>query len=144
MEFGTEKGTMKNEKWNCLIRKKIRTFGEKENCEYFRILEAGNIKQTDERKRSSSKEWKTSQKQTLCQKSHQRNKYLGCLACIICSGLFLNWIKEELRNMDKWTIKLVMVHKTLHLRDGMDKLYVTGNKGGKELTRIEYCVHRAI
>ena len=47
----------------------------------------------------------------------------GCPPCKKL-GLFLKWMKEELREMDQRTSKLMTMHKTLHLRDDIDRLYM--------------------
>ena len=38
------------------------------------------------------------------------------------SGFFLNWMREEVRNNNQTTRKLMMIHKTLHPRDDVDIL----------------------
>ena len=47
------------------------------------------------------------------------------------SGPFLNWTREELRNVDIRTRKLVSRYKALHPRDDIDRLYVTRKEGGR-------------
>ena len=46
--------------------------------------------------------------------------------------------------MDQRTRKLVTVHKALHPRDDVDKLYVSRKEGGRGLTSIEYSVDASI
>ena len=61
-------------------QKRMWTLGEKEN--YLEILEVDSTK--DERKnkkRVNQKCLKTSRKQALHQKSHQKNRHLGCISC---------------------------------------------------------------
>ena len=38
-------------------------------------------------------------------------------------GIFLKWTREELKQMDQKTGKLMMMHKALHPRDGVDRIY---------------------
>ena len=56
---------------------------------------------------------------------------------IRCSGLFLNWTRERLKNMTHGTRKLISMHKSLQLRNNINSLYVTWKEGGKALTSIE-------
>ena len=49
--------------------------------------------------------------------------------CVRYSGLFLKWLRKELRQMDQRTRKLMPVHKTLYSRDSIDRLYVLRKKG---------------
>ena len=52
-------------------------------------------------------------------KPYQRNKYL-----VRYSGPFLKWTRDELTQMDRRTRKLMTMHKALHPRDDVDRLYV--------------------
>ena len=51
------------------------------------------------------------------------------------SGPFLKWTRVELKQMDQGTRKLITMHKALHPRDDVDRLYVST---GKKRT----CEHR--
>ena len=42
--------------------------------------------------------------------------------------------------MNQSTRKLTTAHKVLHLRDGIDRFYMSRKEGGKRLARIEVCV----
>ena len=53
------------------------------------------------------------------------------------SGPFLKWTREELKQMDQRTKKLMTMHKALHQRDDVDRLYVSKKEGGKRLASIE-------
>ena len=70
-------------------QERIRMLGEKENCIYLGILKADTIKSRDDRKnnKSTSDEQKTSRKQVLRKKTHQRNKHLGSSPCKIFGTL---------------------------------------------------------
>ena len=43
-------------------------------------------------------------------------------------GPFLKWTKEELKQMDLRTRKLMTMHLALHPRDDVDRLYVSRKK----------------
>ena len=53
------------------------------------------------------------------------------------SGLFLKWSREELKQMDQRTRKLMTIHKALHPRDTVDRLYVPRKERGRGLASIE-------
>ena len=60
------------------------------------------------------------------------------------SGPFLKWTREELKQMDQRTRKLMTMHKALHPRDDVDRLYVSIKEGGRGLARIENTVDASI
>ena len=49
------------------------------------------------------------------------------------SGPFLKWTREELKQMEQRTRKLMTMHKALHPRDDVDRLYVSRKQGGRGL-----------
>ena len=49
------------------------------------------------------------------------------------SGPFLKWTRDELKQMDQRTRKLMTIHKALHPRDIIDWLYVSRKEGGRGL-----------
>ena len=63
--------------------RKIRTLGKMKTYKYLGIFKADAIKQAEMKekilKRVTQKNEKTTQNQTIQQKSHQRDKYLDCL-----------------------------------------------------------------
>ncbi len=50
------------------------------------------------------------------------------------SGPFLKWTRDE---MDQIAKKLMTMHKALHPRDDVDRLYVSRKEGGRGLASIE-------
>ena len=60
------------------------------------------------------------------------------------SWTFLKWTRDELRQMDQRTRKLMTMHKALHPRDGEDRLYVPRKEGGRGLARIKDSVDASI
>ena len=97
---------------------------KKENHPYWRILEVNTIKQAEMEEKNlksvSQENKKTTRNQTLWQKSHQINERLGYPLCKI-----LGTIREELKQMDQRTRKLMTMHKALHPRDDVDRLHVS-------------------
>ena len=59
-------------------------------------------------------------------------------------GPFLKWTREELRQMDQRTRKLMTMHKALHLKDNVDRLYVPRKGGGRRLASIEDSIDTSI
>ena len=53
------------------------------------------------------------------------------------SGPFLKWTRDELRQMDQKTRKLMTMHKALHPRGNVDRLYVSRKEGGRRLASTE-------
>ena len=60
------------------------------------------------------------------------------------SGPFLKWTREELKPMDQRTRKLMAMHKALHPRDNVDRLYVSRKEGGRRLASIENSIDVSI
>ena len=60
------------------------------------------------------------------------------------SGPFLKWTREELKQMDQRTRKLITMHKALHPRDDVDRLYVSRKQVGRGLASIEDSVDASI
>ena len=119
---------------------KIRTLAENETYKYLGILEADTIKQV-EMKDKIQKEYLRRTRKLLETKLSCRNliKEINTWAVplIRYSGPFLKWIRDELRQMDQRTRKLMTMHKALHPRDDVDRLYVPRKEGGRALANIE-------
>ena len=60
------------------------------------------------------------------------------------SGPFLEWTRDELKQMDQRTRKLMTMHKVLHPRDDVDRLYVSRKEGGRGLASIEDTVDASL
>ena len=60
------------------------------------------------------------------------------------SGPFLKCTGDELKQMDQRTRKLMTMHKILHPRDEVDRLYVSRKEGGRGLACIEDSVDASI
>ena len=150
MEFGIEKCAllvMKSGKRHLTDgielsnQDKIRTLAENETYKYLGILEADTIKQ-GERKNKIQKEYLRRTSKLLETKISSRNPIKGintwAVSLIRYSGPFLKWTRDELRNMDQRTRKLMTMHKALHPRDDVDRLYVPRKEGGgRGLASIE-------
>ena len=60
------------------------------------------------------------------------------------SGPFLKWTRDELKQMDQRTKKLMTLHTALHSRNDVDRLYVSRKEGGRGLDSIEDNVDTSI
>ena len=151
MEFGIEKCVMlvmKSGKRHLTYgmelpdQDKIKTLAENETYKYLGILEADTIKQV-EIKEKIQKEYLRRTRKLLETKLSGRNLIKGintwAVPLVRYSGHFLKWTREELRQMDQRTRKLMTMHKALHARDDADRRYVPRKEGGRGLASIEDC-----
>ena len=130
-----------------LNQNKIRTLAENETYKYLGILEADTIKQV-EMKNKIQKEYLRRTRKLLDTKLSSRNLIKGintwAVSLVRYSGPFLKRAREELRQMDQRTRKLMTMHKALHLKDDVDRLYVPRKEGGRGLASIEDSVDTSI
>ena len=52
----------------------------------------------------------------------------------------IKWTKEELRNVDRKTRKLMNMHRALHPQADVDRLYIKRAEGGRGMISVEDCV----
>ena len=104
---------------------KIRTLAENEIYKYLGILKADTIKQA-EMKNKIKKKYPRKNRKLLETKLSCRNliKEINTWAVplVTYSGPFLKWTRDELKQMDPRTRKLMVMHKALHPRDDFDRL----------------------
>ena len=156
MEFGIEKCTMlamKSGKQQLTDgmeepnQDKIKTLAENETYKYLGILEADTIKQV-QMKDTIRKEYLRRTRKLLETKLSSRNLIKGIntwpVPQVRYSGPFLKWTRDELKQMDQRTRKLMTMHKALHPRDDVDRLYVSRKEGGRGLGSIEDTVDASI
>ena len=126
---------------------KIRTLGEKEMYKYLGILEADTIKQV-EMKDKIQKEYLRRTIKLLETELSSRNLIKGmniwAVFRVSYLGPFLKWTRDELKQMDQRTRKLLTMHKALHPRDVVDRPYISRKEGRRELARIEDSVQASI
>ena len=124
---------------------KIRTLGEKETHKYLEILEPDTIKQV-KMKDENQKEYLRRTRKLLEKKLSSRNLIKGistwAVLLVRYSGPFLKWTKDEFKQMDQRTRKLMTMHKALHPRDDVGRLYVSRKEGGRRLASIDASVQR--
>ena len=126
---------------------KIRTLGENETYKYLGILEADTIKQV-EMKDKIQKEYLRRTKKLLETKLSSWNLIKGTNTWAVplfrYSGHFLKLTRDELKQMDQRTRERMTMHKALHPRDDVDRLYVSRKEGGRGLVSIEDSVDTSI
>ena len=126
---------------------KIRTLEENETYKYLGILEADTIKQV-QIKDKIQKEYLRRTRKLFETKLSSRNLIKGintwAVPRVRYSGPFLKWTREELKQMDQRTRKLMTMHKALHPRDDVDRLYVSRKEEGRGLASIEDSVDASI
>ena len=102
---------------------RIRTLEENETYK----LEADTIKQV-QMKDLIRKEYLRKTRKLLETKLSSRNLIKGintwAVPLVRYSGPFLKWTREELKQIDQRTRKLMTIHKALHHRDKIDRLYL--------------------
>ena len=106
----------------------IRTLEEKETYKYLGILEADTVKQV-KMKDAIREEYLRRTRKQLETKLSSRNviKVINTRAVSLVrySGPFLKWTRDQLKQMDQRTRKLMTKHKALHPRNDVDRLYVS-------------------
>ena len=126
---------------------KIRTLEEKEAYKYLGIFEVDTIKQV-EMKDKIQKEYLRRIRKLLETKLSNRNLIKGintwAISLVTYAGPFLKWTWDELKQMDQRTRKLMTILKALHLRDDVDRLYISRKEEGGGLACIEDSVDTSI
>ena len=105
-------------------------------------MEADTIKQV-EMKDKIKKEYLRRTRKLLETKLSCRNLIKGintwAVPLIRYSGPFVKWTREELKQMDQRTRKLMTMLKAQHPRDNVDRLYISRKEEGRGLASIEDC-----
>ena len=126
---------------------KIWTLAENETYKYLGIFEADIIKQV-EMNNKIQKEYPRRTRKLFEKKLNSRNLIKGIntwpVPLVRYSEPFLKWTREELRQMDQRARKLMTMHKALHPRDDVDRLYVPRKEGGRGHASIEDSVDTSI
>ena len=59
------------------------------------------------------------------------------------SAAFIDWTKEELKELDRKTRKYLTIYNVLHPRDSVARSYLPQKLGGRGLCSVEDCVELA-
>ena len=110
-------------------------------------MEADTIKQV-EMKDKIQKEYLRRTRKLLEIKFSSRNLIKGihtwAVSLVRYSGPFPKWTRDELKQMDQRTRKLITMHRALHPRDDVDRQYVFRTERGRGLDSIEDSVNVSI
>ena len=76
---------------------------------------------------------------------NSRNKFRAvnayCLPIIRYTAGIVKWNVDDLRSMDRKTRKVLTMHRGLHPRSDVDRLYISRKKGGRGLKSVEDVVY---
>ena len=64
---------------------------------------------------------------------------MGCSNGLVEAGI-INWNKEELNKIDQQARKLLNMHRSLHPRSSVDRLYIPRAQEVRELLSVKECV----
>ena len=99
-------------------------------------------------KNTNRKEYLRRTRKLLEAKLSSRNLIKGintwAVPLVRYSGPFLKRTRDELKQMDQRTRKLMTMHKALHPRDDVDRLYASRKERGRGLASIEDTVDASI
>ena len=126
---------------------KIRTLGENETYKYLVIFEADTIKQVGMKDKIREEYLRRTRKLLEIEPSSRnfiKGRNTWVVPLVRYSGSFLKWTRDELKQMDQRTRKRMTMHKALHPRDDIDRIYVSRKKEGRGLASIEVSVDTSI
>ena len=99
-------------------------------------------------KKKIKKEYLRIARKLLGTKLYYRNFVKGINTWVVplvkYSGSFLKWNREQLKQIDQRTRKIMTIHKVLYPWDDVDRLYVSWREGGRWLASIEDSVDTSI
>ena len=124
----------------------IEKLDEQEGYKYLGILEADNFK-CKEMKNNLTKEYFRRVRKLLKTKLNGGNVIKGintwAVSLLRYTAAFVDWTKDELREIDRRTRKYLNMYKALHPRDSVARLYLPRNLGGRGLFSVEDCADKA-
>ena len=148
MEFGILKCAVvslqrgKEARWEGIQLLNGEEIGEVGGYKYLGVLELDKI-MCDEMKRKVKEVYQKRVK--LLMKSHLNGKNLfqalntWAISVIRYSAAFLDWTKEETKELDRWTRKQLIAGRALHSQSNMMRIYIKRRYGGRGLISVEEC-----
>ena len=107
---------------------------------YLGILQSDDNLQT-EVKTKARREYEQRVKQVLRSRLNGHNKMQAinayAIPVISYTGGIIDWTEEEKKDLDRRTRKLLTMHKGLHPRADVDRLYIPRKAGGRGLRKIK-------
>ena len=156
MEFGIDKCAMlvlkrgkfeRSEGIQLPDNEQIKSLGEKEGYKYLGILEADGVLEKD-MKEKLSKEYSRRVRKVFQSKLNGGNTIKAvntwAVSLLRYGAAFVSWTREELRDMDRKTRKMMNMNNALHPRDSVVRLYLPRKEGGRGLISVEDCVDQAV
>ena len=149
MEFGIEKCASLFIKRGKMVEKKgielpdgkvLEALKEGDGYKYLGILEAEQVLHGKMKENVQSEYFRRVRK-ILESKLNGGNLVKGintwAVSLIRYSASFLDWRTDDMKMMDRKTRKLMTMHKALHPRSNVDRVYLPRNRGGRGLMNIE-------
>ena len=148
MEFGILKCAVvslqrgKEARWEGIQLPNGEEIGEVGGYKYLGVLELDKI-MCDEMKRKVKEVYQKRVK--LLMKSHLNRKNLfqalntWAISVIRYSAAFLDWTKEETKELDRWTRKQLISGRALHPKPNVARIYIKRRYGGRGLISVEEC-----
>ena len=109
---------------------------------YLGVLELDKI-MCDEMKRKVKEVYQ--KRVTPLMKTHLNGKNLfqalntWAISVIRYSAAFLDWTKEETKELDRWTRKQLIAGRALHPKSNVMRIYIKRRYGGRGLISVEEC-----
>ena len=128
-------------------KNKIRTLGEKETYKYLGISEVDTIKQVEMEKRIKKEYLRRTRKlhkTKLCSRNFIKGINTWTEFLLRYLGPFIKWSIEKLKQMDQRTREIMAMHKALHPRNDVDRLYVSRKEEERGLGSTEDSVDASI
>jgi len=122
------------------INREIQELGQGKKYKYLGILESEGI-QRQQMKERLKEEYSRIVRMILKSELNAKNKITatGALTAPVLRYNFgiINWRTEEIKKIDRKTIKMLTLYKIHHPKADIDRLFVKRKEGGRELVQIE-------
>ena len=155
MKFGLEKCAMlvmkkgkvsKSDGIKLPDDKVIRSIHEENGYKYLGVLQLDRV-MCDAMKEKVGTEYKRRVKKVLKSKLNGGNMIAAintwAVPLIRYSAPFLNWRRDQMKQLDRTTRKLMNMYQALHPRDSVVRLYLPRKEGGRGLISVEDCIDLA-
>ena len=125
----------------------IKALNAEEGNKYLGVLESDAIMKNN-MKEKISKEYLRRVRKVLETKLSSRDLVKGinswAVSLMRYSASFLDWTVDDLNAINARTRKFLTMHKALHPKDDIDRLYVGRKDGGRGYISIEECVENSV
>ena len=145
-QYSCKSGSNNNDNNNNNTRN-IESLNEGDWYKCLGVIEADEIKKK-EMKEKVGKEYKRRIRNILETKLSGENVIKGintwAISLLRYSNAFLDWTKEELQQIDRRTRNLLTMHKGLHPKSNVDRLYISRKEGGTGLLNVHLAIIRLL